>query len=55
MYFSCKCNVLKHIGSRSYSEIWRDEIKFMHVCMLTSAGRMRTICNRRLKCLPYDR
>ena len=38
----------------SYSEI-RDEIKFMHVCMLPSAGRVRALCNLRLECLPYDK
>ena len=41
-------------GSCCYSEI-RDEIKFMHVCMLPSAGRVRAFCNLRLQCLPYVR
>ena len=29
--------------------------KFMHVCMLPSAGRVRAFCNLRLQCLPYVR
>ena len=40
-------------SSCSYSEI-RDETKFMHVCMLPFAGRVRTLCNLRLQWLPYD-
>ena len=54
MHFSCKCNVSKILAPSSYSEI-RDEIKYMHVCMLPLAGRVRTLCNLRHQCLPYDR
>ena len=33
----------------------RDESQFMHVCMLTLAGRVRTLCISRTQCLPYER
>ena len=42
-------NVSEDISSCSYSETC------MHVCVLPLAGRMRTLCNLRLQCLPYER
>ena len=49
MYFSCKCNVSKILAP----VVIRKEL--MTVCMLPLAGRMRTLCNVRLQCLPYER
>ena len=49
MYFSCKCNVSKILAPAVIRE------KLMTVCMLPLGGRMRTLCNLRLQCLPYDR
>ena len=49
MYSNCKCNVSKLLAP---VVIWK---KLMTVCMLPLAGRMRTLCNPRLQCLPYDR
>ena len=49
MYFSCKCNVSKILAPVVIRK------KLMTVCMLSLGGRMRTLCNLRLKCLPYDR
>ena len=55
MYFSCKCDVCQEdISSCNYSEI-RDERRFTHVSMLPLAERVRTLCNARLQCLPYER
>ena len=55
MYFSCECDVwLEDISSCNYSEI-RDEKRFKHVSMLPLAERVRTLCNARLQCLPYER
>ena len=59
MYFSrylyMLCILAVNVMSRRcYSEV-RDEIKLMPVCMLPLAGRVRTLCNLRLQCLPYDR
>ena len=52
--YLCMLCILDVISSCSYSEI-RDEIKVMPVCMLPLAGRVRTLCNLRLQCLPYGR
>ena len=48
-YFSCKCNVSKILAPVVIRK------KLMTVCMLPLGGRMRTLCNLRLQCLPYDR
>ena len=50
MYFSCKCNVWKIL-----SLVVILKYACMHVCVLPLAGRMRTLCNLRLQCLPYER
>ena len=44
-----KCNAWKRIALVVILK------NFKHVCMLPLAGRMRTLCNLRLQCLPYDR
>ena len=49
MYFNCKCNVSKILAPVVIRK------KLMTVCMLPLAGRMRTLFNLRLQCLPYDR
>ena len=49
MYFSFKCNVSKILAPVVIRK------KLMTVCMLPLEGRMRTLCNLRLQCLPYDR
>ena len=48
-YFSCKCNVSKILAPVVIRK------KLMTVCMLPVGGRMRTLCNLRLQCLPYVR
>ena len=48
-YFSCKCNVSKILAPVVILK------KLTTVCMLPLGGRMRTLCNLRLQCLPYDR
>ena len=45
---------LEDISSCNYSEI-RDERRFSRVSMLRLAERVRTLCNARLQCLPYER
>ena len=56
MYFSCKCNVSKILA---LVVILKFEMKKVyastHLSMLPLAGRMRTLCNLRLQCLPYER
>ena len=47
--FSCKCNFSKILAPVIIRK------KFMTVCMLPLARRMRTLCNLRPQCLPYDR
>ena len=49
MYFSSKCNVSKILAPVVIQK------KLMTVCMLPLEGRMCTLCNLRLQCLPYDR
>ena len=44
---------LEESSSCTYSEIRRDERKFMHVCMLPR--RVRTLCIPRLQRLPHER
>ena len=49
MYFSCECNASKTLAPVVI-------LKFeMTVCMLPFAGRVRTLCNLRLQCIPYER
>ena len=47
--FNCKCNVSKILAPVVIRK------KLMTVCMLPLGGRMRTLFNLRLQCLPYDR
>ena len=54
MYFSCKCNVSKILAPVNIRK-FEMKLKLMPVCMLPLAGRVRTLCNLRLQCLPYDR
>ena len=49
MYFIVKCNVSKLLAPVVIRK------KLMTVCMLPLAGRMRTLCNLRLQCLPYEK
>ena len=54
MYFSGKCNVSKMLALVVILK-FEMKYKFVHVCMLPLAGRVRTLCNLRLQCLPDER